>query len=433
MATDSGYEYTDLDWSSRQIRLLQLRLQAGDIDSNDMSEIDCSLQTFQLADSPPFYALSYVWGTDKPAHKISINKQPFLIRSNLWVALQELYKHISRPATAKSREKTISLEQDKLWTIDEITKKADGQRGRNENGRKVEYLWVDAICINQRDPLERGHQVDMMRDIFLAADFVLSWLGLEEHGSERAIEALIDVAEGRGDNICDEALQSILTLCRRSYFERMWIVQEFILARSLFVLCGHRIFCWDDLDEVFLPPGKPYTVGLRLVQDISIRRVMRKIWGDAFEASTLYHLLSSFHGNKCSDPRDRVYALLGLISSRGGFFEPLAANYEITTRQLFCRVFRHLRIGIIGEQMGDFKRVLRMALQIPEEDGVLLDAVIWASEDYNPEIIIGGRTYWSLDRLELYKLHIEYTAQVDKAIKRFPELGEELRTSPGEA
>jgi hypothetical protein len=45
---------------------------------------------------------------------------------------------------------------------------------KEESGR---VLWVDAICINQKDDKERGHQVGMMRDVYSKATEVLIWLG----------------------------------------------------------------------------------------------------------------------------------------------------------------------------------------------------------------------------------------------------------------
>ncbi|KAK4100880.1 heterokaryon incompatibility, partial [Parathielavia hyrcaniae] len=38
-------------------------------------------------------------------------------------------------------------------------------------------LWVDAICINQQDPKDKGHQVKQMGKVYAGADEVLIWLG----------------------------------------------------------------------------------------------------------------------------------------------------------------------------------------------------------------------------------------------------------------
>jgi hypothetical protein len=42
---------------------------------------------------------------------------------------------------------------------------------------KCRVLWVDAICIDQRNIEERGKQVQLMGMIYWKADRVLVWLG----------------------------------------------------------------------------------------------------------------------------------------------------------------------------------------------------------------------------------------------------------------
>lgn len=41
-------------------------------------------------------------------------------------------------------------------------------------------LWVDQICINQKDIRERDQQVMLMRDIYATSQMVCVWLG-EQH------------------------------------------------------------------------------------------------------------------------------------------------------------------------------------------------------------------------------------------------------------
>src|SRR6266536_3278017 len=51
-------------------------------------------------------------------------------------------------------------------------------------------LWIDALCINQADLLERNHQVRLMSRIYGEASHVIAWLGLADNDSDLAIEAL---------------------------------------------------------------------------------------------------------------------------------------------------------------------------------------------------------------------------------------------------
>ncbi|KAF2830838.1 HET-domain-containing protein, partial [Ophiobolus disseminans] len=51
---------------------------------------------------------------------------------------------------------------------------------------KTSRLWIDAICINQSDLLERNHQVAQMRDVYTKAESVIAWLGLTQGHEELA-------------------------------------------------------------------------------------------------------------------------------------------------------------------------------------------------------------------------------------------------------
>jgi hypothetical protein len=45
-------------------------------------------------------------------------------------------------------------------------------------------MWVDALCISQKDDRERRQQVQMMSEIYSSARYVQAWLGLETEDTE---------------------------------------------------------------------------------------------------------------------------------------------------------------------------------------------------------------------------------------------------------
>ncbi|KAK7226971.1 hypothetical protein V2G26_014974 [Clonostachys chloroleuca] len=92
--------------------------------------------------STKYLALSYTWGTNSTQMNILLNFQPFLINPNLSKALESVRQH---------------------WI-------------RHYPRRDVLLLWVDQICINQNDNVEKGHQVSMMGDIYRCAHQTLVWL-----------------------------------------------------------------------------------------------------------------------------------------------------------------------------------------------------------------------------------------------------------------
>jgi hypothetical protein len=119
----------------RQIRLLKL-LSLNQTDNL----IECELHCFNLDSCPPYTALSYVWGeqADRFARmEITISGYRFRVRRNLWNFLQQ----------AKSNR--MMFQQD------------------NNSSQMSEYLWIDALCIDQDNITERNHQVKLMREIYL--------------------------------------------------------------------------------------------------------------------------------------------------------------------------------------------------------------------------------------------------------------------------
>ncbi|KAH7351405.1 heterokaryon incompatibility protein-domain-containing protein, partial [Pyrenochaeta sp. MPI-SDFR-AT-0127] len=132
--------YTPLANPNRQIRLLTIRAEK----ENDV-ELRCYLKTFEsINDAPPYRALSYLWGKDdgewKP--KISLNKKNFEVGTNLHLALE----HVGHMTFIGSPE----------WTG---------------------CWWIDAICIDQKNPHEKNEQIKIMKNIYENADEVVAWLG----------------------------------------------------------------------------------------------------------------------------------------------------------------------------------------------------------------------------------------------------------------
>jgi hypothetical protein len=122
-----------LDLHSRQIRLLSL--QKGEWED----EIVCTLSNANLDDNPSYCALSYTWGDATVTKRITINGHLHELRLNLHNALRRLRAYgLASP------------------------------------------IWIDAVCINQRDIDELTNQVDLMHDIYSNMDEVYISLGEAE-------------------------------------------------------------------------------------------------------------------------------------------------------------------------------------------------------------------------------------------------------------
>jgi hypothetical protein len=122
------------DLGDGQIRLFEL-------DTNTTGNVVGRLRTVQITSAPPFYALSYVCGSDSCSEEITINNRAVLVKPNLFAALQELRSYFQ------------------VEHIAQIT------------------IWIDAICINQGNEDEKARQIRSMHGVFSGAVEVLVWLG----------------------------------------------------------------------------------------------------------------------------------------------------------------------------------------------------------------------------------------------------------------
>jgi hypothetical protein len=133
-------------------------------------------------------------------------------------------------------------------------------------------LWVDALCINQApDPAalrERELQVQMMNRVYLQAQEVVVDLG----GAGRAFEALLltfcklnaeplnsfetavrekRVLEAFKELHCKSSFWSAYEdFMKRPWFTRVWVVQEFVLAKHVTMMVGRAKFPSDFLIRV---------------------------------------------------------------------------------------------------------------------------------------------------------------------------------------
>jgi len=225
-ADEEPYKYETLS-KSTNIRLLKLCEGEGDI--------HCSLAEATAKKAPHYRALSYTWGSttrtsgnhsqSQSSRFIYLNQKRHAITDNLFDALHQL--------------------------------RDLGMRGS---------LWIDAICIDQGNIDERGEQVAIMGDIYANADAVIIWLGKADNNTREAFTLIsaIGLASNKADEelsltpasfvfndprlyaLTDPVIQPldlrqwglIMELFDRTWFTRVWVLQEVVLAKNIEVFCG---------------------------------------------------------------------------------------------------------------------------------------------------------------------------------------------------
>ena len=204
------YQYLHMK-ADREIRLLHLE------PGSATSRLSCSLRIVPLSKTPIYEALSYTWG--KPVFPASMKCSPsgqLCLTENLSVALCHL--------RLKDR---------------------------------IRVLWVDAICINQQDLVERSQQVSLMRNICERADHVIVWLGKDNGNAKTAFERIQDLPEiiegdfpevNPGKRIKHQSPErdaALGNLLNRAWFLRIWVVQELICAGKATIMCGNQSMDWE--------------------------------------------------------------------------------------------------------------------------------------------------------------------------------------------
>lgn len=153
---DVLYQNHPLDDANGDIRLLRFQHCSP---SHDPATIEFSFNVSPIDDAPPYSALSYVWGAPIFCEQVKIDGMPVSITTNLLQALRNYAENFQ------------AIMDDSL-----------------SSASSTSYLWVDALCINQRDVKEKTKQVQKMGQIYANSSLVWAWLGPLNVASELVIE-----------------------------------------------------------------------------------------------------------------------------------------------------------------------------------------------------------------------------------------------------
>ena len=246
----------------------------------------------EISKAKPYAALSYTWGGEPdPACHIKILQD------------EQAYE-ISITANLKSALRHLRLSQEVL------------------------YLWVDALCINQKDLAEKGSQVPRMAYIYNEAAKVLVWLGEENDDSRFAMNFMRRFSNSGFFSLTtpteDEAF---LKLIKRPWFSRRWIVQEIVFAREAHLRCGSEAVTWRNFVEVLEYYRHRFP---DRIKDLNANRLVRAS-EDMVQKSddgtimrrnlSLEALMSSLTDFEASVPHDTIYAVLCLAKDVVPFAE----------------------------------------------------------------------------------------------------------------
>ena len=296
--------YTNCPINSNQVRIIE--------PVNGQEEpLSYKFHIHTLEKCPPYTAISYAWGDPKSETcPVRIDGRPIYIRQNLWHFLDQVRLNY-----------------------------------------KIGFLWIDAICIDQNNPVEKSEQVLKMGHIYSRATEVYAWLGEADCETNRVFDVLhefrdrkreagfpihYDAAEQLSyhrqlfrdiyedkvgalpqkskldDDMLHEEFNWLRPLYVRPYWSRVWIVQELVLAKVVVVCCGDKYIDFDDIYGLSLDWGsfeqgfdtgtyqmlKPHSRGWNTIQAIRGHRRRREVgWEIGGEVSCLMNFEMSERGD----------------------------------------------------------------------------------------------------------------------------------------
>lgn len=308
-------QYESLDVVKKEIRLLSIWK------SDRESRVHARLDNVSLLDAPAYEALSYYWGAPSAQKVLIVNNKEVLIRESLYSFL-----------------KTLAI-----------------------NGQSLP-VWLDMLCINQKDVAERNQQVSMMSDIYRSAKRVLSWIGEPNADSEYAFAFAQHnknpelLRSDHYSNAKSRARECWLQILSRPYWRRVWIVQEVCLGKNLRLLCGPRVIEWSDfmaMTRDLLELSEYHDKSELIFDEIALAKCNP---ADRFSIANIFHLESArsaqceahnasnkslaeividFEGFQCSEQKDHVYGFTSLAA------QPFPVDYSKSFAEIFIDLIRH--------------------------------------------------------------------------------------------
>jgi hypothetical protein len=321
------FQYQSLA-NERQVRLLELSM-------GGIRDIKCSMVHVSIDRAGEYVAVSYTWGEGTKSHGIVVD--------GTWLA-------------------TTASVYDIVFNLAPM-----------HGTRRV---WIDFVCINQQDDLEKARQVRLMGEVYSSANEVVAFLSgvhdqvadhtehflrqfykdRERHARRSRARRIALLQKMRYLGVRHPQWLTVTRLLNHAYWTRVWIIQEIAKARTLRILYGDRELPMDAFHYFILIMQNPEThpfLDAPASMDEAMERPYRSVTRiasifalrDALQAQSpqsrsLKDLLPLCRVFNATDRRDFVFGLQGCVTE--AIDGDLLPNYAIRTEELFTRVAGHL-------------------------------------------------------------------------------------------
>jgi hypothetical protein len=295
------------------------------------NELRCAIMHADINSPPTFSAISYVWGNGEKKHQMHVGKDSYV---SLTESLHNILQHF--------------------------------------RSMGLTTFWADQICINQDDAEERSGQVSLMSTIYRNASGVVVYIAPEqpelhqglalaqnliaEYGlkSPSEIEQIAETTPLVRFDIEDDdpAWVSLRMLVQKQWTGRVWMVQEQVVNHNTVMVFGKTCLPWIVLPKLVqlvhlhvLPMEALYLPGTEPNHHIIDGTLTLLSLSAAFAAGlgnqmSLAELLNFSQTLCSSDPRDKIYALLGLAKDSGSL--NIKPDYSLSVREVYTQTAMQL-------------------------------------------------------------------------------------------
>ncbi|KAF4632259.1 hypothetical protein G7Y89_g5868 [Cudoniella acicularis] len=366
--------------------------------------MSATLEHFSVDACPPYWAISYMWGSNKMDHQLVFHANGG-----------------SRLPITESCATVLTL----LTPL------------------QTRYLWIDAICINQHSPdgAEKVLQIPLMADIYSRADQVVGCMSTNAIPADKnplRPSFLFDLTRFIRFNPRVKAMRlpylhhisdwiGFCWLLDHGYWQRAWIVQEMALAKKLIFVYGEASFSLEQYSYVVKNLSNRMAIGkvtnenailkyvpslfilltrmsdrLDMLRELkkSIDSADRSQWPSLAQVADMQYTIMS------TDPRDQIFALLGLASD--GAAPELKPDYNHSNtyeKAIKSAIFHSFDLGQLHLFLG-------AGLAYRNEDGDGQDLPSWVPVFPKPKRRREGN--WALEKVRKGTFHLQYLVSADK-------------------
>ncbi|TLD37295.1 HET-domain-containing protein [Venturia nashicola] len=293
----TSYTYNPLE-RPESIRILALQPAAAFSAplAGSLLHDDRELILNDLTDTRQYETVSYAWGEPVFTHWITLDGTTHL---NCTANVDSMLRHLRKPH------------------------------------RQVR-LWVDAICLNQKDAGEKRVQVQLMGEIYQYARKLHIWLGSGDnqdavavfHHLQHATSAARLAKRKQPSILTQVPWSSVQRLLRLPWFQRRWVVQEVELSSDITVHWTAKKLVWN----MFLTGLQQLKASEEKGLDLISQKVLDAVCDLGKTPSTMLELLWTHHRAICLDPRDRLYSLFSLANDVTDFTPDQARSASVLSR-----------------------------------------------------------------------------------------------------